>query len=468
MKRALPSLGILGVLLGALWTHSPGGAFLLALAAGIAWALHRRAAQPDKRFVMRLFVFAFLLRVALSLGLDGISAVMEKEWPHRYGPAQEWDLGVTDKTRWYMRMGDSDYLSQRGYAIVQFARGVREPVVVYRAQQTYGWNGYAYVVGAFYALFGYSPIAVKWINCLLGAGLALLVFFLAKASFNGTVARWASVAVTLWPSLLLWSASNLKESSLLFLTALVLLLSFKIVQARPLKQRLLLGGLCLLCLMAHATLRTGIYSLGLLGGTAVGWILVYPWRFRWRALIVVGLLVGFVGFRPDVRPFFLRAFQIHLGFCSTPGISYRYLPEEHYTPGSFYTPSRDKITLPFVGRAAGRAIYHYLVEPLPKRMDSLFSLAWYPIMAMWYLLLPLILAGFLFSLFWNAKRSLYLICFLGAWILLGALTNGNAGTVLRMRDMVLPFLLILASAGGWGLVVGPRALSGKHALGGSA
>jgi len=82
-------------------------------------------------------------------------------------------------------------------------------------------------------------------------------------------------------------------------------------------------------------------------------------------------------------------------------------------------------------------------------MDSLYSLAWYPVMMAWYFLIPLIVAGLFYGLTRNFRRVLPLITFLSVWILLGALANGNAGTVLRMRDMVTPFLLILASAGGW-------------------
>ena len=395
----------------------------------------------------------------LSVGLDLGSWIVQGQRPVKQGAVHGWDLGIVDRTREYMRMGDSDYLSQRGYATAQFAKGVREPVVVYRTQMEYAWTGYTYVIGAFYALFDFSPVAVKGINCLLGALLGSCIFFLAKACIDVGSARWACILVTFFPSLVLWSATNLKEPSLVLLTALLLWLFVKIRQAQGLKAVAFYGSLFACALFAHMTLRSPIYSLSLVGclliATGLRWI-----RKGWQVLLLVGGLVGLVWVRSaDVQGILASAFLKHIGHFWTPGVSYRYLPDELYMPEYFRQwVSSGTMGLAFALKAITQATFHYLVEPLPSRMDNLFSLVVYPQMMFWYFSLPLGFLGIAWSLRRNFHRSFFLVLVVWVWLVIGGLTGGNVGTAFRVRDMITPFFLIFACAGARGLAFGPTAL----------
>jgi hypothetical protein len=254
MKGRWISTLLVGVILGSASTFSPGLVAIGLLVLGVGWGLHRWSDPRERRFLIALFMMGFLLRAGLSLALDLGSWIVEGRRPVQYAPVEHWDLGIFEKTREYLAMGDSDFHSQRGYALAQYAQGVREPVVLYRIQQ-YGWSGYAYLIGLFYYLFGFSPVAVKMVNCLLGALLCPVIYHLAKGIFHSGVARWASVAVALYPSLILWSATNLKEASLTLLTALLLLLFVKIQQAAWGKRFVILALGFSLTLLLHMTLR---------------------------------------------------------------------------------------------------------------------------------------------------------------------------------------------------------------------
>ena len=220
-----------GIALGVLVSFSPGAVFMALLSAATAAALYRFSGRQNRRFLLALFLSALFLRVGVSAGLDALSWKVEGELPYRSGPVQGWDLGISDKTRSYLKIGDSDYFSQRGYATAQFVEGSNEPVLSFRISQ-YGKHGYIFCIGLFYYLFGFSPCAVKLINCLLGSLMAVLVVLLGRSSFSAAPARWAGVLTAFFPSLMLWSATNLKDIPLTFLTLLILVLYTQILQAK--------------------------------------------------------------------------------------------------------------------------------------------------------------------------------------------------------------------------------------------
>ena len=455
---------VFGGVLGAAWFVSPGSVFIILLVAAVSALLYRRVSPEDRRFVIILFLLGFLLRALLSVGLDVGSRLVTGQWPGKHAAPSGWDLGIRDQTREYVKMGDSDYLSQRGYAAAQFARGSQAPVVLYRLQQGYAQNGYTYVVGAFYYLFGFSPVAIKLVNCLIGALLGPALFALAKACFNAPIARWSSAVVTFFPSLLFWSASNLKDPAIHLLTFLLCWVFVQISRARTVWTRIGYGLLSIAMLWAHTTLRSAAYSLLLpasfLGAAGLLWAARRPWR-----LAAIGvLLAGALWTHPQpVQSAFLRAFSMHAGHVNTAGLSYRYLPDAYYASGYFKTvqdPGR-VVTPRMLSRAVPAAVFHYLLEPLPRTTDNV--LLWCALLQMmlWYLIVGLAAVGVWWSLRWNSRRGLFPVTALAAWLMVGALTNGNIGTVIRMRDMITPFVVLFAGAGGWALAGGWRIADGR-------
>lgn len=453
---------VVGGVLGVWWHFSPGSVFVLLLVALMGALLYRGAAVEDRRFLLTLFLVGFMARALLSLGLDGGSWLVNREWPKKSGPPNGWDLGIVDKTREYMKMGDSDYLSQRGYAAAQLAKGSREPIVLFRLQQGYGWNGYTYVIGAFYYLFDFSPCVVKWLNCVIGALLGPYLFAIAKACFNPSIARWAGTLATYFPSLMLWSASNLKDPSIHLLTLTLCWLFVKIRQARGMGAILWQGLLFVGVLWAHATLRSAVYSLVLVAsflGTAG---LLWAARRMWRLVAIGVILLGVLWTHPQqVQSAFAWAFYLHRGHVITPGMSYRYLPEAYYVPElrDALQISGRLVTPQMLCRAIPVAVFHYLLEPLPGKADNLFIVLALVQMMLWYVIVCLAAIGIYGSVRWNSRRSLFMVTTLAAWVVLGALTGGNIGTAVRMRDMITPFVILFGCAGAWLVIHDPRYVS---------
>lgn len=443
-----------GIGLGIAASFSPGFVFMAFAAAGITVLLYRCGSRQNRRFLVFLFLSALLLRVGASAGLDLISWKVEGGHPYQDGPVQAWNLHISDKTRGYLKIGDSDYFSQRGYSVAQFVQGSNEPVLSFRMNQ-YGKHGYVYWIGYFYYLFGFSPWAVKLINCLLGALTAVLVFWVGQRCFSTRPARWAGILTAFFPSLILWSTTNLKDIPLTFFTLLILFLYSRWTQTIGAKSRLALFLLLLGALRIHMTFRSVELSF-LLAGTLLAAHLL-PRFLRSRpatalaalsTLLLAGVALSFlepVGYR--IRQALMQPFNWHIGFTTTPGSSYTFLPAQFYQEGYRWEwVETGRMNLAIL-MGMGQAVLHYLFEPFPWKMSNAFQWFSYPQMIAWYALFPFAVVGILQGLRKRRENTLALILTTIIFTGISSLANGNTGTVFRLRDMVTPLFLILGCAG---------------------
>ncbi len=449
--RFTPWLVILAaaVVVGAIATASPGTIFVALLVLLVSAILSRCARPADRRFLVALLVAGFLVRAALSVGLDALA------WRVTHGQAFQTrvedtgSFGVVDHARAWAMLGDSDYYSERAYVLAQRAHHRRGPIGAYY-YGGYGQHGYLHVLGAFYYLFDYSPVSVKLVNCLLGALLGPIMCCLTMTCFNATIARSTGILVSGFPSLVMWSATNLKDPSLFLLTSLLLLLFMRIREAARRETRVKYLLLFALTFVIHATLRSALYSVVLLGCLVASWLLSFPKR-RAAQYVVAALMLGIgaVLLHHFLRPLLWQVFSRHLGYVWSPGTSYRFLPAQFYVPAYMETWMQSgHVNLPLLLGCA-KGVAHFLLEPLPRRMDNFFALLSYPQMIVWYFALPLSLAGLGAAARWNLRRSLPLLLTLSTWIIMGALTSGNVGTVFRIRDMITPLMLLFTCAGAW-------------------
>ncbi|GEM_PF-2257525 len=443
-----------GIILGVMASFSPGSVFTALLSAAVAAVLYRFSGLANRRFLLLLFLSALFLRVGVSTGLDLLSWKVAGELPHQDGPVQGWNLHISDKTRGYLKIGDSDYFSQRGYATSQFVEGSDEPVLSFRINQ-YGKHGYIYCIGWFYHLFGFSPCAVKLINCLLGALIAVLVFWVGQRCFSIQPARWAGILTAFFPSLVLWSTTNLKEVPLTFFTLLILFLYIRFTETRNARSRITLFLLGLGSLWVHATFRDPSLSFLLAGSLLIAHVLARGLRAHphWTTagvlmLLVIGVALCFwepVGYR--IRQILSIPFNWHIGFTTTPGSSYSFLPARFYEGGYQWEWIKiGRMNLAIV-LGMGRAVLHYLFEPFPWKISNVFQWFSYPQLIVWYALFPFAVIGMIQGLRKRQENTFALILAAVIFTGIGSLANGNIGTVFRLRDMVTPFFLIFGCAG---------------------
>jgi hypothetical protein len=463
--RRWASWVVLGVLLG-IWAFvSPGSVFILVLVCATTWRLSTIRDAGRRRWTIGLFLAGFAVRAVLSLGLDGAAWLL-----HRGDPIL-WlrDSGITiveDRTRGYLGTGDSDYYSDRAYQIALYAEGVRVPLTsaaLYRESSPFGWSGYLYVLGLFHYAFGFSPYAAKLLTCWLGALVGPLYYLLADACFNAPIARLSGIVITFFPSLVMWSATNLKDTPFILLTVVLLVMGMRM--PRP-GARGWVRAAVLFCviLIIHVSMRHEMFSLSLVACLAAARWLTSRVRARVKAAVVAAALVAVVAVSAvALRPALGRAFYYHTGHLRSPGISYQYLPDVFLEHGHIAWWIEHGTIGPATMGWLGKAVLHYLLEPLPRRIDTWVELFAYPQMMAWYACLPLALWGMLVGLRVRMKDSLPLVFLIVVWVCSVSPLGGNIGTAFRMRDMITPVILLFACVGAWSLLRGERAVAARSA-----
>ncbi|HEY8825804.1 MAG TPA: glycosyltransferase family 39 protein [Candidatus Limnocylindria bacterium] len=395
----------------------------VAAALGLSYAV---LSPASRRQVLPLVTFATLLRVMAAVVLyDGLLAA------GRGGFVTGDDAGYFD-------------LSSR---LAQILHG---------GTAAFDYKGESYLLGTFvyletavFYIFGPKVLLVELLNAAMGGLLVAFAFEIARRLFEATAGVVAAVLVAIYPSLVLWSALNLKDSLTLALIALVLWTVLLFQEKRAMW--LIPAAFAPLVLME--SLRNYIF---------VGLILVIPaaiaftprLRLKDRAIagfLAVGLAVlllvtGPTGTRGGIPSLAeLEAERAAMGVGANTSFA-EPLPTPP-TAGSQRTPGESAGSDEVVVRTfryLPRAAAYVLFAPFPWSARRTLDLAVLPEMLIWYLAL----GGALFVLVWHRRTwgaLVPLIFFVGGTLLVLALAEGNVGTLFRHRAMVIPFVLILAS-----------------------
>lgn len=429
MKRAL----LLGVLCGILAGISPGLAFVMVLIIAVAGMIRLYSDPKETSFLLGLFSMGLLVRAACLVLLMLVLVGMDKVF-------------VTGSDRFSVPalFGDSGYAIVRGWRFVQFFMGnLNAPELTDHLMEDYGFSGQLILYTLFFSLFGFSPFAVTTLNCLFGVLTGLVVYSLTREVAGTFAARLAGLLTTFFPSLILWSVTNLKDSLfILVVTAMPWGWWRWHRSRRPLFLLVGIGApLILLTLRPHfptAILASFCTTVGLL-------VMASDQRRR------IGMLCGAGGIllllTGDLPAWYHKtltlAVSYHRGVVSTGGFYYTL-----YGPG-IYDGSIEPAAVgaPWVAIAYGIAWIHILLEPFPWKVRSTLSLAALPQMLIWYSLLGMALLGG--RCLWKANPRLGRVVFLHLFFLgsVIALGGGNVGTDFRMRDTLTPLILSLSAMG---------------------
>ncbi|HEX8723368.1 MAG TPA: glycosyltransferase family 39 protein, partial [Pyrinomonadaceae bacterium] len=178
--------------------------FCASLAAGTAYWVSRH--RTHGRFLVHVFVSAVLLRVVVG------SAI------HHFGLQDFFG-------------GDAVTYDYRGWALLEYWRGGmrHEDFERYLSFYLYRNWGMPYMVAGVYWLVGRNVLAVQYLNALLGAATAPVIFLCARHIFqNLRVAKVAALFVAFFPSLILWSSQALKDGPIVFLLAAAMLATLRL------------------------------------------------------------------------------------------------------------------------------------------------------------------------------------------------------------------------------------------------
>jgi hypothetical protein len=390
---------------------------------GLTYALLPAATRSE---VFSLVAFATLLRVMVAVVLyDGLVAA------GRGGFVTGDDAGYFD-------------LSSR---LARILHGETAPFDY--GAESYLLGTFVYLETAVFYVFGPKVLLVELLNAATGGLLVAFAYDIARRLFDVTAGVTAAILVAIYPSLVLWSALNLKDSLTLALVALVLWTVLLFQEKRAIW--LIPAAFAPLVLME--SLRNYIF---------VGLILVIPaaiaftprLRLRDRTIagsLAVGLAVlllatgptGTRGGIPSLAELEAERAAMGVGANTSFAEPLPTPPIAGTQPRPGESADRDDVvvrTLRYLPRAAA----YVLFAPFPWSARRTLDLTVLPEMLVWYLAL----GGALFVLIryhraWGTLGPL--ISFVGGTLIIFALAEGNVGTLFRHRAMVIPFVLILAS-----------------------
>ena len=414
-----------GLALGAAWAFSPltillGGAILWMCAHCVAGLAGR-----ERTHVARILSIAVGAR-AIVIGLLLLATRPEQE-------------------PFFALFPDSRYMLDRSLWIRNIWLGVTiGPHQSLGIFDPYAASSYPFVLAALQMLAGPSPYALCLLSvCALTAG-ALLFHRMIRETFGGPAATVALGSIVLWPTLFAWSVSVLRESFQFQLGAVVAAALYYFVRCSSWRARAAWAALLVAALAILSTLRSGTVEIALVAvALALAFRAVAARPSLALALVVVS---AFAFWRAEDRivPMIRLAADRHIGHVMSAGRSYRLLDEQYYAAG---TPSLAGMTagdsIEYLARSAGA----FLAEPKPWRAGSLSEIAMIPQQAAWYGALAAALIGVAIGL----RRDAWLTSILAAYPVAGLIiigpNSGNIGTLVRHRDMIVPFVLALAAVG---------------------
>lgn len=449
VKKAVFVSLVIGLILGTVCFFSPGLLFVIFLSALCIFLVLKYLPPEERRFVKWALIIGLSLRIILSAGLDiwtlaFVKGAVIQRVEEKNPPDTNYERLLKEWTRTCIGMPDSDYYSMRGYVYTVFARGMNNQLTrhyLLSEALSYGWSAYLLIIGLFYYLFDYSPIAVKFLNCIISMLAAVFTYKIAL-NFNHKAARIALLGALFFPSLILWSITNLKEPILTLLS--VLCVWGFMVFLRGKKIRYL--AVTLLAMFALVFFTRQPLWLILFAALSFAFLMTRPLR---QKLVLICVSLAAYALLPQlrdnlsVRKIIRNLYVVHIGHVNTGGITYSVLKDQYYTqPDLLYTIAPVELFVSVAG-----SILHFLFEPLPNHLKSMSLIFGYLQMPLWYLVVFLAVLGAVRITFYEFKTYFPLLSYTVICSLMLALTSGNVGTLFRHRDLLTPFYLIFAAVG---------------------
>lgn len=424
----------ISIFIAAVLTFSPGSAFIFFLAFLVGLLLWLRLPeQNEKEFLVKIISAGFLLRVFALLFIYFLMGL--------YG-----DYKQTLDERVIATFGDGAYSTIRSWRMAKYWLGetMSQKIIDSAFYPSFGRSGYLYVLAFFHYIFGFGLISSRLINCLLGTATAVFVYFIAKEIFTIKVAKLSAVFTMFFPSLFLWSLSNLKEPTIIFMGSVTLWSFIKLQKKRKLYYLLFL----VLALYSLGTLRHGLW-LCMIGIVFFSFICASKLSILKKisiCLITIASLQAFLfvnnkSLKSAVSGKLASLVIRHKGVVLTGGSVYKLFD------GNYHLVNPANMNLTDYAKVFFRAWVHFLFEPFPWKIHSKQMLLSYPQIVLCYVLVPFAFWGMILAARYNWRLSSMLFIYSFVIISVSAISGGNIGTAFRHRDMVTPVFLIFAAAG---------------------
>lgn len=393
-------------------TSGPTAVITCAVCAAMAVFLLNRV-EDHKLFLIRIFIAGLLVRMMLG------ALIFHFDLQRFFG-------------------GDANTYDEQGFWLVQswFGRSSYANALELRAS---GW-GMSYIVASIYTLTGRNPLAVQFVNAVVGAATAPLIFLCAEQLFqNIKVARMAALLVAFFPSLVLWSSQGLKDGPIIFLLALTMLATLR------LREKFSAGYFIalLLAISGIFALRFYIFYM-LLAAVGGGFLIGAGAQTRslvrqFVIIIVIGLALTYLGV--------LRTASQQLETFGNLEAVQRSRRDMANRAESGFASELDVSTTSGAIGAVPVGMTYLLLAPFPWQVTNLRQSITLPEMLMWWAAIPLLVVGLWFTLKHRLRQASPILLFTFMLTLAYSIFQGNVGTAYRQRAQLLIFYFIFVAVG---------------------
>ena len=373
--------------------------------------------KEERSFLLQLFGWALLVRVLVSTAIFIFNA---QEFFG--GDAITYDFyGYAQMKAW---QGDSYFQTLSNH----FAEG-----------QASAW-GMVKMVAVVYSVIGRNTLAVQFLNSVIGAATAVLIFACAKQVYQNTrVAKIAAVCVAFFPSLVLWSAQGLKDAPIVFFLVLAILASLHLNQKFSTKYAVIL----IVALFSILSLRFYVFymiAVAIAGSFVLGMQKITPTNFarQFVVLVLVGVSLTYLGVTRFATAQFnrygsLEAVQRSRSDLARAGSGFGQEVDVSTTSGAIST-------IPI-------GLIYLLFAPFPWQLVSLRQSITLPEMVVWWLSFPLLVLGIWYSLKYKLRQIAPILIFTSMLSLAYSVFQGNVGTAYRQRAQLLVFYFVFVAVG---------------------
>lgn len=380
------------------------------------WVLTRES--DDRTFLMRIFVFGLLIRIALA------TVIFVGHYEEFFGgDANTYDIFAKSlNAAWH---GDKYHLARYQSFVGSGASA---------------W-GMLYLVAAVYELIGANMFAIQLINASVGATTAIVVYYSAQHLFsNKRVSRLTAVLVCFFPSLVLWSSQALKDGIIVLVLALAIFCTLKLME------NISVGYVVVLtcCLLSLLTLR--FYTFYMMSAAVGGSFLMgvksmnmQSFLRRFAAVIVIGLVFTWFGIA--------RYASTQLDRFGNLAVVQRSRLDLAQSAESGFLKDVDVQTTEGALTAIPIGFLYLLFAPFPWQLASLRQSIALPEMVIWWCAFPLLVLGFWYGVKHRLREVAPIVIFTTMLTLAYSLVQGNVGTAYRQRSQLLVFYFIFVAVG---------------------
>ena len=298
-----------------------------------------------------------------------------------------------------------------------------------------GPKAYYYIVASLYFVFGAFPIVPKLLNAVVGTISVRLAYDVALGMAGSRAIALRTAAYTaFFPSLVLWSALNIRDCWVVLLILLICR------EAMALQDGLRVAPLLLLAAAVLVVMQFREYIFLAVAAPAVVSFLVRN-RAHVARNVVLGMLLAGVAIYAD------RAHDSDRRFQTLDLESMQELRQGAAVGGSRFEPAADISTPGKALMFLPKGLAFFLLAPFPWTVTNLRQLLTLPEMLFFYSLLPAMVRGIAVLVRRHLSRSLMVLLITGGLSFGYSLAEANAGMAYRHRAQVLVFYLAFAAVG---------------------